>query len=57
MPAAVLVVHDEQNTRELAVSALPAAFLEVVGFEDPVAALDAIETSSRVRAPPPPRPP
>ena len=30
MPAAVLVVHDEQNTRELAVSALRAAFLEVV---------------------------
>ena len=49
MPAAVLVVHDEQNTRELAVSALRAAFLEAVGFEDPIAAPDAIEASSRVR--------
>ena len=49
MPAAVLVVHDEQNTRELAVSALREAFLEAVGFEDPIAALDVIEASSRVR--------
>jgi DNA-binding NtrC family response regulator len=40
MPAAVLVVHDEQSTRELAVSALRAAFLEAVGFADPMA-LDA----------------
>ena len=49
MPAAVLVVHDEQSTRELAVSALRAAFLEAVGFADPMAALDAIEASSHVR--------
>jgi hypothetical protein len=31
------------------VIALRAAFLEVVGFDDPMAALDAIETDSRVR--------
>jgi DNA-binding NtrC family response regulator len=49
MPAAVLVVHDEQNTRELAVSALRAAFLEAVGFADPMAALDAIQANSHVR--------
>jgi DNA-binding NtrC family response regulator len=49
MPAPVLVVHDERNTRELAVSALREAFLEAVGFADPMAALDAIEASSRVR--------
>jgi DNA-binding NtrC family response regulator len=49
MPAPVLVAHDEPGTRELAVAALRAAFLEVVGFEDPMAALDAIETDSRVR--------
>jgi DNA-binding NtrC family response regulator len=49
MPAVVFVVHDEQNTRELAVGALRAAFLEAVGFADPMAALDAIEASSRVR--------
>jgi DNA-binding NtrC family response regulator len=46
MPAPVLVVHDEQETRELAVTTLRAAFLGVVGFEDPMAALDAIETDS-----------
>jgi DNA-binding NtrC family response regulator len=49
MPAAVLVVHDERNTRELAVASLRDAFLEVVGFDDPLMALDAIEASSRVR--------
>ena len=49
MPAAVLVVHDEGDIRELAVAALRAAFLEVVGFDNPLAALDAIEVSSRVR--------
>jgi DNA-binding NtrC family response regulator len=46
MPAPVLVVHDEQNTRELTVSALREASLEAVGFEDPIAALDAIDASS-----------
>ena len=49
MPAAVIVVHDEQDVRDLAVAALRAAFLEVVGFEDPMAALAAMEASSRVR--------
>jgi hypothetical protein len=32
MPTAALVVHDEPHTRELAVTALRAAFLDVVGF-------------------------
>ena len=49
MPAAVLVVHDDRDTRELAIAALRRAFLEVVGFADPMTALDAIEASSRVR--------
>jgi len=49
MPAAVIVVHDEQNTRDLAVMSLRAAFLDAVGFEDPIKALDAMETCSRVR--------
>ena len=49
MPAAVLVVHNEQNTRELAVGALREAFLDAVGFDDPLVALDAIEASSLVR--------
>jgi DNA-binding NtrC family response regulator len=49
MPAPLLVVHDEQDIRELAVTALRAAFLEVVGFENPMEALKAIETASRVQ--------
>jgi DNA-binding NtrC family response regulator len=49
MPAAVIVVHNERNARDLVVLSLRAAFLEVVGFEDPIAALDAMEASSRVR--------
>jgi DNA-binding NtrC family response regulator len=49
MPAPVLVVHDEQNARELAVSALREVFLEAVGFDDPMKALNAIEATSRVR--------
>jgi DNA-binding NtrC family response regulator len=49
MPAAVLVVHNEPNTRELAVTALRAAFLDVIGFDDPMAALNAIEDDTRIR--------
>jgi len=49
MPAPVLVVHDETDTRDLAVGALRASGLEAVGFGDPMAALAAIETASRVR--------
>ena len=49
MPAAVLVVHDEPDTRELAVTALRAAFLDVIGFDDPMQALNAIEDDTRVR--------
>jgi DNA-binding NtrC family response regulator len=49
MPAPVLVAHDDKATRDLAVAALGAAGIETVGFDDPMAALDAIETNSRVR--------
>jgi len=49
MPAAVLVVHDEQATRELAVTALGVASLDVIGFDDPMAALNAIEDDNRIR--------
>jgi hypothetical protein len=45
----VVVVHDERNTRDPAVMALRAAFLEAVGFEDPMEALDASDVGSRVR--------
>jgi DNA-binding NtrC family response regulator len=49
MPAPVLVVHNEFDTRELALTALRGAGREVAGFADPMIALDAIETDSRVR--------
>ena len=49
MPAPVLVLHDEDDTRERALAALRAAGHEVLGFSDPTTALDAIDGSSRVR--------
>ena len=49
MPAPVLVVHDEMDTRDLALAALRASGLEAIGFNDPMAALAAIEIDSRVR--------
>jgi DNA-binding NtrC family response regulator len=49
MPAPVIVVHDEPATRELAVNALCAAGLQSTGFDDPIKALAAVETDSRVR--------
>jgi DNA-binding NtrC family response regulator len=49
MPAPVLVVHDDPDTRVLALAALRTVGLEVVAFADPMAALDAIETDSSVR--------
>jgi DNA-binding NtrC family response regulator len=41
--------HNEQKTRDRAVTALRAASLEVIGFDDPMAALDAMEADSHVR--------
>src|ERR1700750_1490417 len=49
MPAPIIVVHDEPETRERAVSALCAAGLQVVGFNDPMEALAAVESDTRVR--------
>ena len=49
MPAPVLVVHNEFDTRELALTALRAAGHEAASFENPMTALDAIEADSRVR--------
>lgn len=49
MPAPVLVVDDEIDTRDLALEALRAAGLEAIGFSDPMAALAVIEVDSRVR--------
>jgi DNA-binding NtrC family response regulator len=49
MPAAVVVVHQQPDTRQMLVSAVRAAGYEVTSFADPLSALDAIETGSRVR--------
>jgi DNA-binding NtrC family response regulator len=49
MPAPIIVVHDETQTRELAVNALCAAGLPAVGFDDPMNALAAIEADARLR--------
>jgi DNA-binding NtrC family response regulator len=49
MPAPVLVVHNEFDTRELALIALRGAGREVADLHNSMAALDAIEANSRVR--------
>lgn len=49
MPAPVIVVHDEVETREMAVGALCAAGLQAVGFDDPIKALTAVEADTRAR--------
>ena len=49
MPAPVIVVHDEPATRELAVDTLCAAGLQAIGIDDPMKALAAIETDTRMR--------
>jgi len=48
MPAAVLVVHQETNVRERILTALRAAGHSAAGFDDPLMALNAIESDSRV---------
>src|ERR1700761_7161436 len=49
MPAPVIVVHPDLETRDLALSTLRAAGLEAVAFKEPLLALDAIETDGRSR--------
>jgi hypothetical protein len=49
MPEPVLVAHGDQETRDLAVSELRAAFLGVMGFDNPLATLAAMAADSRVR--------
>jgi hypothetical protein len=44
--ALVLIVHDDATTRELVVASLITGGLLAVGFHEPVAASDAIETGS-----------
>jgi DNA-binding NtrC family response regulator len=49
MSATVLVVHSDTDARELMLSALRGAGFDVAGFGDPMMALDAVETDSRIR--------
>lgn len=49
MPAPVLVVHDEIDTRQLILTALQAAGYASVGFSDPMRALETLEADTRVR--------
>ena len=49
MPAPVVIVHQQLETRRMLISTVRAAGYEVAGFADPIKALDAIETGSRAR--------
>jgi len=49
MPAPVVVVHQQLDTRRMLISTVRDAGYEVAGFADPIKALDAIETGSRAR--------
>ncbi len=49
MPAPVVVVHQQLETRNMLMSIVRAAGFEVAGFADPIKALDAIENGSRAR--------
>jgi DNA-binding NtrC family response regulator len=49
MPATVLVIHDEPSACKLIIGPLQAAGQDVVGFGDPMTALDAVLIDSRVR--------
>src|SRR5690242_5676562 len=49
MPAPVVVVHDDPATCEATLRALSEAGLDAVGFTNPMAALDAVETDGKLR--------
>jgi DNA-binding NtrC family response regulator len=49
MPTPVIVVHDDDATRELAAHALRAAGYEVAAFDSPMQVLDAMNTHTRIR--------
>jgi DNA-binding NtrC family response regulator len=49
VPAPVVVVHQQPDTRQMLVSTVRAVGCEVAGFADPLKALDAIEAGSRAR--------
>ena len=49
MPAAVIVVHDNSQIRELATNALRDAGYEVTAFDSPMAVLDVLDSPMRLR--------
>jgi DNA-binding NtrC family response regulator len=49
MPAPVVIVHDETDTREGMLTALRAAGHDSIGFHNPMSALDAIESDTLLR--------
>jgi DNA-binding NtrC family response regulator len=49
MPTSVVVVHNDDKTRELATIALRDAGYEVVAFDSPMRVLDAMDSSVRIR--------
>jgi DNA-binding NtrC family response regulator len=49
MPSTVLAVHSEADALNMLISAIRTAGYDVVGFSDPLAALNAIEADSHVR--------
>ena len=49
MPAPVIVVHDDDETRGLATHVLRDAGYEVMAFDSPMAVLDALDSPTRLR--------
>ena len=49
MPSPVIVVHDNEKTRQLATNALRAAGYEVTAFDSPMQVLDAMDSPTRIR--------
>jgi CheY-like chemotaxis protein len=50
MPASVVVVHDDTAFLDTAATALRSAGHDVAAFDDPLVALDALESATHVRA-------
>ena len=49
MPAPIIVVHDDPDTRGLAANALRDAGYEVTAFDNPMAVLDAMDRDAGIR--------
>ncbi len=47
MPTSIIIVDDDQGTRQAVLAALRGANLDATAFDDPMAALNAIENDSK----------